>query len=389
LSQAAWAAARKSNDFSAFAPHLERMIGYAKKRAELWGFTERPYDALIDEHEPGMDEQKLSALFASLSVGLTELAEKIADCPQPTTEFLSREFPVRMQESYCEKTMSDLGFDRLRGRLDRSAHPFTTTLGADDIRITTRYFPTNMLSGLFSVIHETGHALYELGFDAPLRGTILADGASMGIHESQSRLWENVIGRSRSFWKGRFPDLMKAFPDALAGIDAEVFYKAVNIVKPSLIRVDADEVTYSLHIILRFDLERRMLSGNLDVDDLPDAWRDGMRRLMGIEPETDDEGVLQDIHWSMGAFGYFPSYALGNLYAAQFWDSLRGDMPDIDDRIERGDYSSILSWLRDRIHRLGRSIPPEEIIESACGSQLNAAPFLRYLGAKYSDLYGI
>lgn len=388
LSQAAWASARSANDFAAFAPHLRAMVGYAKKRAEYWGFTDRPYDGLIDEHEPGMDEDKLSSLFLPLSEGLSVLLKKIAERPQPDSRFLAREFPIGVQKGYCEKCMAELGYDPSRGRLDISAHPFTTTLGSDDVRITTRYFPNNLLSGLFSVIHETGHALYELGYDEAIRGTRLADGASMGIHESQSRLWENIIGRSLPYWRGRFPSLKAAFPSELSGVDVESFYKAVNIVQPSLIRVDADEATYGTHIALRFDLERRLFAGVLDVDELPAAWRDGMRRLLGLEPETDADGVLQDIHWSLGAFGYFPSYALGNLYGASFWESLRRDIPDADERIERGDFSSLLSWLREKIHKFGRSFSPGELLGSVCGTRLTEGPFLRYLEAKYSDLYG-
>ncbi|MFA6505580.1 MAG: carboxypeptidase M32 [Treponemataceae bacterium] len=387
LSQAVWVTARKSNDFALFAPHLRAMVGYAKKRAEYWGFAERQYDGLIDEYEPGMNENRLAALFGPLSFGLTSLLGKITLRPQPDSAFLLRTYPIVAQESFCDSVMNALGYDRRRGRLDRSAHPFTTSLGSDDVRITTRYDSTNMFSGLFSVIHETGHALYELGFDSSIRGTHLADGASMGIHESQSRLWENVIGRSRAFWNGMFPSLKIAFPDSLRDVDTELFYRAVNVVKPSLIRVEADEVTYSLHVILRFNLERKLFSGELDVDDLPSAWRSGMRSLLGVENETDADGVLQDVHWSMGAFGYFPSYALGNLYGAQFWNALRLDVPDAAEHVEAGDFSVLSSWLHEKIHCLGRSVQPEDLVRSVCGESLSISPFLDYLEAKYSELY--
>lgn len=388
LSQAAWASARATDDFPSFAPHLRSMVRHAKKLAEYLGCGDKPYDCHIDHHEPGMDEAKIASLFGPLSDGLSSLLGKIASRPAPDASFLSRNYPVDAQEAFCSSIMDLLGYDRKRGRLDRSAHPFTTTLGDDDVRITTRYFPKNMLSGLYSVIHETGHALYEQGFSSAIRGTRLAEGASMGIHESQSRLWENIIGRGRPFLGGRFPSLKEAFPDSLAGVDAESFYKAVNSVRPTPIRVDADEVTYSLHVVLRFDLERRLFSGDLDVDALPDAWRSGMQSLVGVVGDSDAEGVLQDIHWSMGAFGYFPSYALGNLYGAMFWNQMRRDLDNIDDMVERGDFSPILEWLRGRVHRSGQSLLPGDLLAEVCSASLESAPFLRYLESKYADIYG-
>lgn len=387
LSQAAWVAARRKNDFSAFEPHLRTMVAYSKRKAEYWGFSNCQYDGLLDEYEPGMNIDRLEGLFSPLARGLTSLLKKIAARPQPDSEFLNRKYSIADQKAFCDSIMDSLGYDRNRGRLDVSAHPFTTSLGSDDVRITTRYFPTNVLSGLFSVIHETGHALYELGFDSSFKGTRLADGASMGIHESQSRLWENLIGRSRPFWLFFFPALKKAFSEALIDVDVDRFYRAVNAVSPSLIRVDADEVSYSLHIILRFNLERKLFSGELDVSDLPSAWRSEMKSLFGVENETDADGVLQDVHWSMGAFGYFPSYALGNLYSAQFFNALKRDSPTAVSRMEHGDFSAVADWLRTKIHRLGRSVLPEELLGSVCGEPLSPAPFLAYLEAKYSALY--
>ena len=388
LSQAAWVSARRTNDFAAFAPHLRAMVGYAKKRAEHWGFTGRAYDGLIDEYEPGMNEARLAGLFAPLADGLTSLLKKISARPRPECSFLERKYAIPQQEVFFASMMRALGYDLARGRLDRSAHPFTTTLGDDDVRITTRYDERDMLSGLFSVIHETGHALYELGYGGDIRGTRLADGASMGIHESQSRFWENLVGRNRAFWRGRFPEVQAAFPDCVEGVDAEGFYRAVNVVDPSFIRVDADEVTYSLHVILRFELERKLFSGELDVEALPAAWRSLMRSLLGVEPETDAEGVLQDVHWSMGAFGYFPSYALGNLYGAQFRTALRRDIGDFDGAIEAGDFTRILAWLRDRIHKHGRGVLPEDLVLSVTGKPPSSSDFLGYLEEKYADIYG-
>jgi carboxypeptidase Taq len=389
LSQAAWVRARRANDFSGFAPHLRTMIAHAKRKAECLGFAERPYDGLLDLYEPGLTEASVAAVFGPLRERLASLVRRIAEKPSPDTTFLSAAYPVEAQDAFGRSVMRELGFESARGRLDLSAHPFTTTLGADDVRITTRYSPTNFVAGLFSTIHETGHALYELGFGPDLRPSLLADGASMGIHESQSRLWENVIGRSLPFWKGRFPALKAAFGAQLSGIDAEAFYRAVNVVRPSLIRVDADEVTYSLHVILRFELERRLFSGALEVDELPEAWRKLMADLLGVEPTGDADGVLQDVHWSIGAFGYFPSYALGNLYGLQFWRALKKDLPDVDTAIEAGRFDRILAWLREKIHSMGRRLDPVDLLASVTGESLDSRPFIEYLETKYGSLYSL
>jgi carboxypeptidase Taq len=285
--------------------------------------------------------------------------------------------------------MNYLGFDTRRGRLDTSAHPFTTTMGPDDIRITTRYLPRNLLSGAFSTIHESGHALYEMAFPREIRGGCLADGASMGIHESQSRFWENVVGRSLPFWEGFFPELQRFFPEALRPVSLDDFYRALNLVQPSLIRVEADEVSYSLHIILRFELEKGLFSGEIDPADLPALWRKRMRELLGVEPETDAEGVLQDIHWSMGSFGYFPSSAMGNLYGLQFFNKLRSDIPGVEDHIRQGDFAPLHAWLKDTIYVWGRRLDPPDLLRKVTGEGLSVYPFLHYIEAKYAGIYGI
>ncbi len=389
ISQSVWVKARKSNDFVLFAPHLEKMIGYARDCAECWGFSDHPYDGLLDQYEPGMTESSVSSVFKPLQERLVNLVARIASAPRPDTSFLDRGYPVAEQDSFARTVMMDLGFEAHRGRLDRSAHPFTTTLGGDDVRITTRYYPKNLFSGLFSVIHETGHALYELGFDSSLRGSILADGASMGVHESQSRLWENVVGRSLPFWQNYFPRLKAFFPDQLGSVALLDFYRAVNLVEPSLVRVEADEVTYSLHIILRFNLERRLMNNSLSVNDLPDAWNAEMEELFSLTPATDAEGVLQDVHWASGAIGYFPSYALGNLYGLHFWRKLRGDLPEIDDSIARGDFSPLLHWLRASVHLYGRRLTPAGLLSQGFGEELSAEPFISYLEEKYGALYSL
>jgi carboxypeptidase Taq len=387
LSQEAWAKARAADDFPAFAPHLETVLALAKRKAGLLGFADRPYDCLIDLHEPGMDEAAVAAAFGPLGVRLRSLVDRIGRAEPADASFLAKDYPIDRQYTFGRMLMVDLGYDLRRGRLDRTAHPFTTTLGADDVRITTRYFADNPLSSVFSTVHETGHALYEQGFPVELRGSVLADGASMGIHESQSRLWENVVGRSEAFWAGRYPAFCALFPDQLAGVDLGRFYRAVNAVRPSLIRVDADEVTYSLHVILRFELERRLFAGELAVADLPAAWRDGMRRWLGVAPTNDADGVLQDIHWSMGAFGYFPSYALGNLYGLQFWRALKHDLGDVDALLAAGRFAPILDWLRSKIHVLGRRLDPPDLLRRVTGEALSADAFMEYLETKYAAVY--
>jgi carboxypeptidase Taq len=394
LSQAAWAAARRNNDFSAFLPHLKTMIAFARKKAEYWGFGDGSsagsvYDGLLDIYEPGMSAQDISAVFNPLRDRLVSLLQKIAAAPQPDVSFLNQDYAIDEQIRFNRELMERLGFDMHRGRLDVSAHPFTSSLGFDDIRITTRYFKQNLLSTIFSVIHESGHAFYEMGLPAELRGTCLADGASMAIHESQSRFWENVLGRSRAFWNLLFPLLQSHFPDQLGAMHTDGFYRAVNYVRPSLIRVDADEVSYSLHIILRFELEKRLFSGDVAPEDLPGLWRQMMQDLLGREPETDADGVLQDVHWSMGAFGYFPSYALGNLYGLQIRKRLCADIPNLDETIAQGHFEPIHTWLREQMYVWGCRLEPGELLMKLTGEKLSALPFVEYLEEKYKKLYGL
>lgn len=397
LSQAAWVRARKNNDFAAFAPHLEKMIDFARQKSVFLGWGCSPlgdtrgsvYDGLLDLHEPGLAEGDIAAVFGPLGDRLSALLRDISARPQPADAFLHHQYEVEKQDTFCRETLRALGFDFNRGRLDLSAHPFTTTLGFDDVRITTRYAAEDPLSGLFSVIHEGGHAFYELALESALRSSCLAEGTSMGIHESQSRLWENVIGRSRAFWKGWFPRFKEFFPSQLEGVPFESFYRAVNMVRPALIRVEADELSYSLHIILRFELEQQLFNNTLTVNELPAAWNTAMKRRLGIEPAFDAEGVLQDVHWSMGAFGYFPSYALGNIYGLQFWERLTADLPDTDAALERRDYAAIHEWLREKIHHYGRRAEPSFLIRKICGGDLSAEPFLHYIEKKYTELYGL
>ena len=387
--QSVWQTARANSDFELFAPHLKQLLELRIESAELLGYDEHPYDALLDEYEPWAKTSFVTQVFSELEQSLVPLVHEIGAAPQVPNVFDGSRFPRTGQEEFGRLLLEHMGYEFSRGRLDVSAHPFTDKLGRDDVRITTRYSEEQPTSSIFGTIHEGGHALYELGFPKSIKDGILGEGTSMGIHESQSRLWENFIGRGFSFWKYFYPKLQKQFPGALDDVRLEDFYRAVNRVEPSFIRVEADEVTYGLHIILRFNLEKQMIAGDLQVEDLPDAWRNESKSLLGITPKTEADGVLQDIHWSFGAFGYFPTYALGNLYAAQFYASMRASVPDLDDRLEAGDLSPVLSWLRTNVHAPGSSLTPSELCEEVTDAPLSADHFTRYLREKYAEIYGL
>jgi len=385
--QAVWAQAKQENRFSDFAPNLETVLELVVEVAEHVGYEAHIYDALLDEFEPWMTTKEVEEVFDPLAARLVPVVQAIGDAPKINDAFLRVEYSSAKQEVFGREVLEAIGFPLDSGRLDVSPHPFTTSLGGRDVRLTTRYNPKHMQSSMFGTIHEAGHGLYELGFSDAIADSILASGASLGIHESQSRTWENLIGRSRSFWRRFFPRLQELFPDQLGSVTDEDFYRAINTVEPSLIRVEADEVTYSLHIILRFELEKRLITGDLRVADLPVAWRDEMKRLLGIEPPDDSLGVLQDIHWSMGAFGYFPTYALGNLYGAQFDRAMRDDIADIDELIADGDFSTILQWQRTHIHGKGSTRTAAELCRDVSGDTLDSDHFLEYIRGKYNELY--
>ena len=387
--QHAWAAARHADDYNQFKPWLEKLLRLSREMADALGHNGNRYDALLDQYEPYARTDEITAVFATLRAGLVDLVGRIGVAPQVDTSFLNSSFPEDRQEAISRRVMTALGYDVNRGRLDRSAHPFTTSLGAHDVRITTRYDETLLTSGLFSTIHETGHALYELGVADSLHGTILAEGTSLGIHESQSRMWENMIGRSREFWTYWLPELKRTFPDQLQDVSLEAFYRGINRVEPSLIRVEADEVTYGLHVILRFELEQALITGDLTVDDLPGAWNEKSRHLLGVEPPDYAHGVLQDVHWSFGAFGYFPTYALGNLYAAQFLTVMERDMPTMWSAVAEGQIGEILTWLRRRIHRYGKVRSAGTLTQEITGQPLDPSYFIDYLNRKYGEIYRI
>ncbi len=389
VAQSVWAEARKKSDFSLFESNLSEIVDLSIEVADRLGYEDHPYDALIDQFEPGMTTADIARIFRELREGLVPLVRKIKDARQVEHRFMLKNYPAGEQEAFGRKVLDAMKFDSSRGRLDISIHPFTTSLGSDDVRITTRYHEDRVTSSLFSIIHEAGHGLYELGFSPEYRGTRLHEAASLGIHESMSRFWENVVGRSRSFWHHFYPVIKEHFPQQLSGVDVEQFYRAVNMVEPSHIRVEADEVTYSLHVILRFELERMLVGKELSVKELPDAWREQARDLLGTAPQHDADGVLQDIHWSGGAIGYFPTYALGNVYGLQFVSKLRADLPDFDDQLCAGELGGIKDWLDENIHKKGRTRTPKELCEEISGKPLSAQYFINYLNEKYAGVYSL
>lgn len=383
-----WQEARAESDFKRFQPHLERVVDLTIQYAEAIGYEDRLYDALLDRYEPEMKTSQLIEVFDGLKKGLLPLVEMIAERDQPfDAPFFDRRYPDQAQWDFGTRVLKDMGFDFEHGRQDRSVHPFTTSFSPLDVRLTTRVDPRRLQSALFGTIHEGGHALYDQGIRLALDRTPLCTGASYGVHESQSRLWENVVARSRAFWSHYLPVLREFFPEQLAGVDLETFYRAINRVEPSPIRVEADEVTYNLHIFLRFELERALLNGRLDVADLPEAWNAKMEEYLGVTPPDDAQGVLQDVHWSAGLFGYFPSYTLGNLLGAQFYDEALGETPALSSQIAAGDFGPLLTWLRKHIHQHGKKFTPAELIERATGESLTAEPFLTYLRKKYGHIY--
>ncbi len=388
LAHPVWIEARQNNDFKRFAPHLQKIVALKKQEAEYLGYKDSPYDPLLDEYEPGMTVAQLVPIFASLKDKLVPLVEKIAAAPhQPKTDFLDAFYEESAQIRFGEQVLTAMGFSFECGRQDLSAHPFTTSFHPSDVRLTTRVDAHDLLSSLFSSIHEGGHGIYDQGLSEAGFGTPLGEAISLGIHESQSRLWENSVGRSLPFWIHFFPILKETFPSALKDVDLASYYAGINRVRPSLIRVESDEVTYNLHVMLRFEIERSLIEDDLPVSELPERWNDMMQSYLGVRPATDSEGVLQDIHWAGGAFGYFPTYTLGNLYAAQLFNQAKEDMKDLNTQMEKGELLSLKSWLNDKVHRWGRQYTSDELIRRITGEPLNPDYFTKGLDEKYSKLY--
>jgi carboxypeptidase Taq len=388
LGQQVWVQARAESDFAAFLPALERNLELKHRYIECFEPAGEPYDILLDDYEPEMTAARVRAVFDRLKEELVPLIRAVADAPPVDDSCLSGPFPLERQEAAVLAILRPLGFDDSEWRLDPTAHPFASLSGLTDIRITTRYLEHGLM-GVFAGIHEFGHGLYEHQSAPELDRTPLSGGVSLGLHESQSRLWENLVGRGLPFWRRFYGPLQDAFPEALGGIDVEVFYRAANRVQPSLIRVDADQVTYNLHVILRFELEQDLLSGAVELHDLPEAWNARMAEYLGIDVPDDASGVLQDVHWSAGIIGYFPTYALGNVMSVQIWEVVRRDLPDLDAQIEAGDFAALREWLGERLHRHGRKFTPQETLERCAGQAIDPEPYLRYLKDRVAEVYGV
>ena len=386
----AWTRARAADDFATMRPYLEQALDLSRHYAEFFGPWDRICDPLIDRHDEGMTTAKVSSLFAALRAELVPLAKAICDRPPAGDSCLRGPFPEATQLEFSRRACEAIGYDFARGRLDKTFHPFCTKFGTNDVRITTRIRTDDLGDCLFSCLHEAGHGMYEQGVDSRLVGTPLGHGVSAGVHESQSRLWENIVGRSRGFWQHAYPDLQRTFPSQLGSVPLDVFYRAINKVSRSLIRTDADEVTYNLHVMLRFDLEVDLLEGRLAVKDLPEAWRARMLADVGIAPDDDRDGCLQDVHWYGGWIGgSFQGYTIGNILAAQLYDAALRDHPAIPAEIERGEFAPLAKWMRENLYRHGAKLPPDTIIERATGSPLNIAPYMAYLRGKYGNLYAL
>jgi carboxypeptidase Taq len=385
----AWVDARRKSDFSIFQPHLEKNLELVKKYVSFFPPADHPYDTLLDDYEPGMKTAEVKAIFDGVRPKQVKLIKAIADSKQVKDDFLHKKYNEKKLMDFGVDVITNYGYDWSRGRQDKAPHPFETTFNVNDVRITTRFEADNPMATLFSTFHESGHAMYEQGINPAYERTPLSGGTSLAIHESQSRMWENLVGRSLPFWEHFFPALRKTFPSQLDGVSVKSFYKAINKVEPSFIRVNADEATYNLHIMLRLELEIGMVEGSINTKDLPEIWNTKMREYLGITPPNDAKGVLQDVHWSYGSIGYFSTYALGNLVSAQLWEKINKDIGGLDDQIRQGNFSELLNWLRTKIHVYGHKYDPQDLVQKVTGSKITSEPYVRYLTKKYSEIYGL
>lgn len=388
LGQQAWTEARKNDDFAAFAPVLEKIYGLKRQQAEAVGYESCPYDALLDDFEPDAKTEDVAAVLEGLREELAPLVAEIADSGRsPNTEILRRNFPVSAQEAFGKSAAAAIGFDFNRGRLDVTHHPFCAGMGPSDCRITTRYDERFFPSAFFGILHEAGHGIYDQGLRTDQFGLPPGSYVSLGIHESQSRMWENFVGRSRPFWEHFYGPAQRAFPEALGDVSLDEFYFAVNDVRPSLIRVEADEATYNLHIIIRFELEQALINEELAVADLPGAWKEKYQQYLGIQPPDDADGVLQDVHWSAALVGYFPTYTLGNLYAAQFFEKANEELGGLDEMFARGEFEPLRNWLQQKIHEKGQCFTAAELAETVTGRPVTHRPLMQQLRNKLQPLY--
>ncbi len=385
-----WVVARHERDFGKLKPTLETIFALKRKEADCLGFQDKAYDALIDEYEPGAKSKDLAVLFSALRNDLVPLVAGIAASKKkPDRSILIREYPLDRQKMFGETVAAAIGFDFRKGRLDTTEHPFCSGIGPGDTRITTRYDLKQFTDAFFGILHEVGHGLYDQGLDPSHHGTPMGEAVSLGIHESQSRMWENVVGRSRAFWTYWFPIARQVFRESLTGVEPEAFYAAINLVEPSLIRVQADEVTYNLHVMIRFELEAAIMNGDLTVGDLPRAWNEKYRHYLGITPKNDAEGCLQDIHWAAGLIGYFPTYTLGNVYAAQLFGKADAELGGLAGPFSRGDFKGLLEWLRKNVHVHGQRDRAADLAQRVTGSPPDHRPLVKMLKTKYGELYGV
>ena len=385
----AWVEAKSKSDFSIFEPHLEHVLELMHKYISFFPPADHPYDTLLDDYERGMKTADVKTIFESLQPKQVKLIKAITSTRQVKADFLFAKYNEKKLNDFGVNVITKYGYDWNRGRQDKAPHPFEMTFSVNDVRITTRYEDDNPLSLLFSTMHEAGHAMYEQGVNPAYERTPLASGTSLAVHESQSRMWENLVGRSLPFWEQFYPVFKKTFTSQLEGVSLKSFYKAINRLEPSLIRVNADEATYNLHIMLRLELEIGMVEGKIAIKDLPEIWNAKMQEYLGITPLDDATGVLQDIHWSLGLVGYFSTYALGNLVSAQLWEKINQDIPTLDDQIRAGNFAELLGWLRRNIHQHGQKYEPQALIERVTGSKITPEPYIRYLTKKYSEIYGL
>ncbi|WP_438318548.1 carboxypeptidase M32 [Sporosarcina sp. FA9] len=389
--ESVWEEAKDQSDFEMFLPYLEKIVATTKKFISYWGIKDgNPYNTLLDQYEPGLTTDIIDEVFGQLKKTIVPLVKKISESSnQPDTSFLFKNFPKENQKAFSHDLLNQLGYDFEAGRLDETVHPFAMGITIGDVRITTKYDENDFRSAVFGTIHECGHALYEQNISEELEGLPIASGTSMGIHESQSLFYEMFVGKNENFWKYNF-DLLKSYSEEqFKDITLEEFLRAINASEKSLIRIEADELTYSLHIMIRYEIEKELFNGTIDVKDLPEIWNDKYEEYLGIRPGNDGEGVLQDVHWAGGSFGYFPSYALGYMYAAQFKNAMLKDLPDFDELCLQGDFQPILDWLTENIHKYGKMKKPLEIIKDVTGEGLNAKYLADYLSEKYTRLYNL
>ncbi len=389
VAHGAWEEARAKDDFGHFQPHLEKIVDMRREYADFFKPYDHVYDPLLDDFEPGMTTAEVQEIFTSMRPKQVELIKAISEKPQVDDSFLHLFYDEKNQWEFGEAAITKYGYDWNRGRQDKAAHPFTTNFGLGDVRITTRVDENFLNTALFGTLHEAGHAIYEQGVAEELDRTPLGSGASLAIHESQSRMYENLLGRSYDFWVHFYPALQERFKTQLGNIDLDTFYKGVNKVEPSLIRVEADEATYNLHIMLRLELEIALMEGSLAVADLPGAWNDRMQDYLGVTPPNDADGVLQDVHWSAGILGYFPTYSLGNLVSNQLWERINEDIPGLSKQIQAGNFAELLTWLRENVHRHGAKFKPQVLVNKIVGATISPDPYLKYLNEKFGSIYGL